>query len=272
MGQLLGPGALAVQDVPKALDQDVPRSQHVGQLPHLLGVGDGLVEGIRKIVAAQNRQIGVVAFQLLIAVAVDHGQIVVVVLLTDEAPGVLTEGADLVLEGPGVAHQLGLVEHPVHRLHDLVAHLHPDADVHGARLVGDAVLGAEALQPVRPPPAGGDDYVAGGDLPAVMAVGNDHAPAETALQEKVGALVAKEKFNPLLQKVLLDGVVDVLGLFSPQVADGAVHQLQTRLDGPAADLLHLLVVAQTLHVGVGAVAEVDLVGVADGLLDLVRPH
>ena len=36
--------------------------------------------------------------------------------------GILAEGPDLILERPGPAHQLGLVQHAVHRLHDLVAH------------------------------------------------------------------------------------------------------------------------------------------------------
>ena len=80
------------------------RAQHVGQFPHPLGVGDGLVEGIGEVVGAEDGQIGVVAFQLLVAVAVDHRQIVVVVLLAHKAPGILAEGAHLVLEGPGVAH------------------------------------------------------------------------------------------------------------------------------------------------------------------------
>ena len=66
--------------------------------------------------------------------SVDNGEVVVVVLLADKAAGILAEGADLVLEGLGIAHQLGLVQHPVHGLHDLVADLHPDADVHGAGL------------------------------------------------------------------------------------------------------------------------------------------
>ena len=93
--------------------------------------------------------------------AVDHGQVVVVVLLADKAARVLAEGADLVLERLGIPHQLRLVEHPVDRLHHLVAHLHPHADIHRARLVGDVVLRAQALQPVRPPAAGGDDCAGG---------------------------------------------------------------------------------------------------------------
>ena len=48
-GQLLRPGALAVEDVAVALHHDVACAQHIGQLAHLLGVGDGLVEGSVKL-------------------------------------------------------------------------------------------------------------------------------------------------------------------------------------------------------------------------------
>ena len=43
-GQLVGPGALAVQNIAVALHQNVARAQHVRQLTDLLRVGDGLVE------------------------------------------------------------------------------------------------------------------------------------------------------------------------------------------------------------------------------------
>ena len=221
---------------------------------------------------AEDGQVGVVTFQLLVAVAVDHRQIVVVVLLADKAPGVLAEGAHLVLEGPGMPHQLRLVEDPVHRLHDLAAHLHPHADVHRARLVGDVVLGAQALQPVGPPAARGNHRMAGQNLllPAVLA--HLHPPAHVPLQNKIGTLAAEEQLHAVLQQVLFNGVVEVLGLLRAQVADGAVHQLQPRPDGPPADGLDLLRVAQALHVAVRAELQVDAVGVVDGLLGLVRTN
>ena len=242
----------------------MPRPQHVGQLPHLLGVGNGLIEGEREIVAAQNGQIGVVAFQLLVAVAVDHRQVVVVVLLAGEAAG------DLVLEGPGPAHQLGLIQHTVHRLHDLVAHLHPHADVHGSGLVGNIVLGTQALQPVRPPAAGGDDRMAAGDFHLLFAVGGAHPPADRAVQNQVGAFVPEEDLHAVFQQMPLDGVVQLLGLLGAQMADGAVHQLQPRPDGPLADGLDLLGVAQALHVAVRAELQINFVCVIDGLLGLLR--
>ena len=56
LGQLLRPGALAVEDVAVALHHDVACAQHIGQLAHLLGVGDGLVEGLGEVVRAQDGQ------------------------------------------------------------------------------------------------------------------------------------------------------------------------------------------------------------------------
>ena len=96
--------------------------------------------------------------------AVDDGPVVVVILLTDKAAGILAEGAHLVLEGAGIAHQLGFIQHPVDLLHDLVADFHTDADVHGAGPVQDIVLFAEGMEPVGAPAAGGDDRVGSGQL------------------------------------------------------------------------------------------------------------
>ena len=268
--KLLLPRPLAVQDVSEALDHDMPRAQHVGQLSYLLGVGDGLVKGVGKIVAAQDGQIGVVAFQLLVAVAVDHRQVVVVVLLADKTSGILAEGPDLILERPGPAHQLGLVQHAVHRLHDLVAHLYPHADIHRAGLMGDAVLGAQVLQPVRPPASRGDDRVAAADLPLLFAVGDLDAQTDRVLQDQVGTLIAEQHLHAVLQQMLLDGVVELLGLLRAQVADGTVYQLQARADSPLADGLDLLGIAQALHMAVGAELQVYLVRIINGLLRLVR--
>ena len=136
--------------------------------------------------------------------------------------------------------------------------------------MGDVVLRAELLQPVRAPAAGGDHGVLGVDLQVHLAVGDGDALADVALQNEVLALIAKVHLHAVLLQVLLDGVVDALGLLGAHVADGAVHQLQSRLDGTAADLLALLLVAQALDVGVRAELQVDLVGIVDGLLGKLR--
>ncbi len=168
LSQLLGPGALAVQNVAEALHQNVARAQHVRQLAHLLRVGDGLVEGHGEVVRAQNGQVGVVGLQILIRMSVDHGEVVVVVLLADETAGILAEGAHLVLERCGITDQLRFVQHVVDPLHDLVAALHAHADVDGARQMGDVMLGANALQPVRAAASGGDHGAVGVDFPVSL--------------------------------------------------------------------------------------------------------
>ena len=42
---------------------------------HLLGVGDGLVEGLGEVVGDEDGEVGVLALFLLEAVAIDHGQV-----------------------------------------------------------------------------------------------------------------------------------------------------------------------------------------------------
>ena len=80
--------------------------------------------------------------------SVYNGEIVVVILLTDKAAGVLTEGAHFVLEGTRIADEFGFVKNLVYLLHDLVAHLDAHADVDRSRVVSNVVLGAEMLEPV----------------------------------------------------------------------------------------------------------------------------
>ena len=142
---------------------------------------------------AEDGDVGVRALEVcaLEGVAVHDGEVVVVVLLAHDSAGVLAEGTDLVLEGPGIAYQLGLVQDPVYGLHDLIAHLHTDTDIHSAGGVSDVVLGAELFQPVGTPAAGGHHGVLGVDLHVHLAVGHGNALADVIFQNQVAALVAK---------------------------------------------------------------------------------
>ena len=135
----------------------------------------GWLKGSVKLWEHEDGQVGVLALLLLEAVAIDHGQIVVVVLLSHKAAGVLAEGAHLVLPGLGVADELGLVQHLVHLFHDFVAALHAHADVNGAGLVGDVVLGADLLQPVGAAAARADDYSVGIDSMGFLVLGSPDA-------------------------------------------------------------------------------------------------
>ena len=62
-----------------------------------------------------------------------------------------------------------------------------------------------------------------------------------------------------------------MGLFGAQMADGAVHQLEARLDGVFADFPDLLAGVDALHMGVGAEIQIDFVGVVNQLLGKVFP-
>ena len=241
-------------------------AQHIGQLADFLGVLDGLVERLGKVVADQNRQVGVVALDVLEAVAVYHCQVIVVVFLGDKAAGILAEGADLVLPGVGIADQLALIQDIVDGLHDLVAAFDADTDVHGAGLVGDAVLGAELFQPVGTAAAGGNDDLLGMDLPLGTVLPDDDAGAGVAVQQNVLALGGEHHLHTVVGQIMLDVQIQLLGFLGTQVADGAVDQLQTRLDGTLADGLDFGPLIDALHMGVGAKFQVDFIGVVDQAL------
>ena len=137
--------------------------------------------------------------------------------------------------------------------------------------MGDAVAGAELVEPVRPPAARGHNGLLGVDLKLRLPLGQPGPQAGPVLQKQVVAGAAKADLHPVLQKVALDGAVDLLGLLCAQVADGAVHQLQACLDGPLADLLDGLLLPHALHAGVGAELQVDGVCVLNQALRLLLP-
>ena len=271
LAQFLFPGAFAVENIAVTLYHDSTVPQHIGELAHFLGVGDGLVEGRSEVVGTEDRQIGVIGFQLFIGMTVDHSQIVIVIFLADEAAGVLAEGAHLIAEGVGIADELGLIQNFVHFFHDFVADFYPYADIHGAGTVGDVVAGAHFFQFVGAAAAGGDDHRFRFDFPGVAAVGlvDDHPFAAGVFQNDIGVLIAEEDLHAVIQKVLFNVVIEFLSLFRTEVADGAVHQLQTGLNGAFADILDFLTLVETFDVFIGAEFKVDPVGVVDELLGVV---
>ena len=129
------------------------------------------------------------------------------------------------------------------------------------------VLRADLLQPVRAAAAGADDdgiRVDGAGL--LAAIAEIYALADLVFEDDVLTLGGEEHFHAVVGQIVLDGQIQLLGLFGAEVADGAVHQLQARVDGVLADLLDVLAGVDALHMGVSAELEVDLVGVVDELL------
>ena len=201
--------------------------------------------------------------------AVDDGEVVIIVLLRHEAAGVLTERAHLVLERGRVADELGLIQHAVDGFHDLVAHLDAHADVDRAGLVLHTVLEADLLQPVGAAAAGGDDGVPGLDGVVLVPIVRHDAAAAAVAQDDVLARAAEEHLHPVVAQVVFDAEVDLVRLLGAEVADRAVDQTQARADGARADLLDLLRILQALDVLVRAELQIDAVGVVDELLRLL---
>ena len=87
-------------------------------------------------------KLGVVRAQFLVgvAVAVDHGQAALVVLLADQPAGVHAECAHLVFKGVGIVDQFGFVEVLGEVVHHRVGHLDAHADVHFVVVRFDVVL------------------------------------------------------------------------------------------------------------------------------------
>ena len=201
--------------------------------------------------------------------AVDDSEIVVIVLLRDEAAGVLAERAHLVLKRRGIADELRLIEHAVDRLHDLVAHLDAHADVDRAGLVLHTVLKAGLFQPFRAAAAGGDDGVPGLDGIVLMRIVCHNAAAAPVAHDNILARAAEEHLHAVLAQVVFNAEVHLVRLFRAEVTDRAVNQTQARADGARADLLDLLRILQALDVLVRAELQIDAVGVVDELLRLL---
>ena len=268
--QLLFPGPLSVQDISEALDQDMSCAEHIGQLSDLLCVFDRLIEGHREVMRAEDGDVGIVRFLLLEAVPVDHREVVIVVFLADKAAGVLAEGTYLVLEGGRVADQLGLVQHAVDPLHDLVPHLDPHADVDRSGQVCDVMLSAEALQPVRTAPSCGDDGMSGINLLGHASVVDGHAQALVSVQNQIVTLITEAELHARIPQVIFDVPVEAMCLFGSEMADRAVDQVKSCPDGALADLLDLIGNLRAFDMGIGAEVEVDFVGIVDDLLHPVN--
>mgnify|MGYP000665384153 CR=1 FL=1 len=105
----------------------------------------------------------------------------------------------LFLKGLGVADELALVQHVVHRAHDLVAHLHAHADIH---LIVDKIkahLGALLSVPFRTGATGSGNQILAGNLLALVQLQHEGSVLLTANFFNRG--IAAD-FNLILQKLM----------------------------------------------------------------------
>ena len=103
-----------------------------------------------------------------------------------------------------VADQLALIQDLVDLLHDLVAALNTDADVNGAGLVGDVVLGADFLQPVRAAAARGNDDLLRQHVAGAILLAQADALADGILQDDVLTLGVEQHLDTRVGQVVLD--------------------------------------------------------------------
>ena len=271
--EFLLPGAFARENIPVTLHEDFARAQHIRELPYFLRVFYRLVEGLVEGMRAKYGEVGVFAFQFLIAVTVDDREVVVVVFLRHETAGVLAENADFVFERCGVSYEFRLIEHAVDLFHNLVAHFHPDSDVHDAGGVGDVVLRAHLFQPVRSAAAGGDDCLVRAQFPhSVLSVLDNHALADVVFQDYVVALRAEYHFHAVVAQIIFYGEIYALRLFGAHMTDGAIHEFEPRFNRFFADFLDLVLVAEPFYVLVRAEFEINLVGIVDEFLREIVPY
>ena len=110
----------------------------------------------------------------------------------------------MLCHGAGVADQLALVENLVDLLHDLVAALDADADVDGAGLVGNVMLGADLLQPVRTAAAGGNDDLLCQHVAGAVLLAQAHALADGIFEDDVLALGVEQHLDARVGQIILD--------------------------------------------------------------------
>ena len=135
------------------------------------------------------------------------------------------------------------------------------------------MLGAYLFQPLRSPPAGGDDGGVRVDLAALaLAVGDIYAAADIVFEDDVAAFRAEKHLDAAVAETVLYGEIYALRLLGAHVADGTIHQLEPRADSLFSDLLDFLFVADAFDVLVRAEFEIDLVRVVDEILRLVPAY
>ena len=189
--------------------------------------------------------------------AVHDGEVVIVIFLADKAARVLAECAYLVFKRLRVADEFRFIQNVVHGFHDLVAHLYAHADVHCARRMGDAVAGAELVKPIRAASAGCHNGLLRVNVVFVLTFRNVHADAGVVLQNEVAARAAEANLHAVIQKILLNRVINLLRLLCAEVTDGAVDKLQAGLDGTLANFFDGFLFAHALHARVRAELQID---------------
>ena len=96
---------------------------------------------------------------------------------------------------------------------------------------------AQIFPAVRTAAARGNNDLLGVDVADAVLLAQADALADGILEDDVLALGTEQHLNTGVGQIVLDVQVELLGLLGAQMADGAVNELQTRLNGALADVL-----------------------------------
>ena len=261
----------ASSKVSERLHHDAVSAEHVGELGDLLAVLDGSSEWLCEILGDKQGKVGVVClvFFALVSVSVDDRQIVIVIFRRYFSRRIGAECADFVIKGRRVIDQLGLVEILIEELHDLIPDFHTDADIHGARHGLDPELFALAVQPVRAVAADRHNDSWRVKLLVLFRL-NAHGASITDQDRSDG--IVETHVNARVLQMMLELFIDLVSLLGAEMADRALHKLQVCADRLGADLLDLLLLANTVHISIGTELEVDLIRSLDQFFGLCVPE
>ena len=188
-----------------------------------------------------------------------NGKVVVVIFLADKTAGVLAEGAYLVFKRLGIADVLGLIQHLVDTLHNLVAYLNTHSDVNRTRLMCYVVLGTHVFKPACTASARCDYGMLCADFTVFAVFLDICATASLALYYYIGTLPAEHYLNAVFLKVFFNCKIKLLCLFGAEVAYRAVNKAKSCLNGFQSDVFYLFGVSDSLDLIIGAELKIYLI-------------
>ena len=233
----------------------------------MLAVAVGLVKGLGEVVGHQQGEVGVLAAQAGVGVAVAvHRVDALHILRHHVAVGVHAEGAHLVPVPLGAVDELGLVDHVGDGLEDQGGQLHPHADVDLVVGHGQAQGAALVGEPLRPGPAGGGDEEGGG---VFVPAGGLQAVARPIPADGGDGGVKLE--GDVLPQVLVEVGEDAQVVLRAQVLYPGLEEVEVVLQRLPPQGLGLRG-GGGKDLGGGPVGHVDLVHIVDEVHDLPLRH
>ncbi|MPM19509.1 hypothetical protein SDC9_65935 [bioreactor metagenome] len=125
------------------------------------------------------------------------------------------------------------------------------------------MIGTDILEPVGASAAGCDNNSVGKKF---LAVPEPYAETLSVFDHKILALASKQDFDAVIQKILLNVIINFLCPFGTKMSDRAVDKLQSRPDGPLTDILDGCGIPEPFNLAVRSKLKVNTVDIVDGIL------